>query len=121
MIHDGQVVLFTFPQTNQGTGKVRPALVIRQLPGGHDDWLLCMISTRISQQVPGVDEVIADTDPEFHAMGLRKPSVIRVTRLAVVAAEILHGSVGQLSPARLQRIRTRLSNWILDESFPRTT
>ena len=80
-----------------------------------------MISTRIHQQVAGVDEVVAETDPEFHAMGLRKLSVIRVTRLAVVAAEILHGSVGQLSPARLQSIRTRLSNWILGASLPGST
>jgi mRNA interferase MazF len=113
MIHDGQVVLFTFPQTDQIVGKVRPALLIRRLPGSHDDWLVCMISTRIHQQVAGLDEVITDTDPEFRAMGLRKPSVIRVTRLAVVAAETLHGSVGQLTTTRLQSIRARLANWIL--------
>lgn len=118
MIHEGQVVLFTFPQTDQGVGKLRPALVVRQLPGGHDDWLVCMISTQIHRQVAGVDEVITDTDTEFHTMGLRKPSVIRATRLAIVAAEVLHGSVGQLSPTRLQNIRTRLANWILGTPLP---
>jgi hypothetical protein len=39
MIRDSQIVLFTFPRTDQEGGKLRPALVIRQLPGGHNDWL----------------------------------------------------------------------------------
>jgi mRNA interferase MazF len=118
MIQDGQVVLFTFPQTDQELGKLRPALVMRQLPGGHDDWLVCMISTRIRQHVSGLDEVIQEIDPAFSAMGLKKPSVIRVARLAVVAGEILHGSIGQLSAIRLQSICTRLANWIQGASLP---
>jgi len=116
MIHDGQIVLFTFPRSDQGVGKLRPPLVVRQLPGRHDDWLVCMISMQIHQGVIGIDEMITDSDPELRTMGLRKSSVIRVTRLAVVAADILLGAVGQLSPERLRNIRVRLSNWILDES-----
>ena len=37
MIHEGQVVLFRFPQTNRIGGKLRPALVLRKLPGSYDD------------------------------------------------------------------------------------
>ena len=44
MIAEGQVVLFRFPQTDQTIGKLRPALVIRQLPSFYHDWLICMIS-----------------------------------------------------------------------------
>jgi len=33
MIAEGQIVLFRFPQTDQTKGKLRLALVIRQLPG----------------------------------------------------------------------------------------
>ena len=35
MIREGQVVLFRFPQTDQVSGKLRPALVLRRLPGPH--------------------------------------------------------------------------------------
>ena len=51
MIHEYQVVLFRFPQTSQTKGKLRPALVIRKIPGPHEDWLICMISSRLSQEV----------------------------------------------------------------------
>ena len=47
MIQEGQIVLFSFPQTDQVAGKLRPALVVRSLPGAHNDWLICMISTRL--------------------------------------------------------------------------
>lgn len=41
----GQVVLFRFPHTDLGAGKLRPALLLNKLPGERDDWLICMISS----------------------------------------------------------------------------
>jgi mRNA interferase MazF len=32
MISEGQIVLFKFPQTDQKEGKLRPALILRELP-----------------------------------------------------------------------------------------
>jgi mRNA interferase MazF len=40
MIQEGQIVLFRFPYADQKDGKLRPALVVRQLPGAYDDWLI---------------------------------------------------------------------------------
>lgn len=71
MIAEGQIVLFGFPRTDQVAGKLRPALVLRALPGRYDDWLVCMISTRLYHAVPGIDEIIPETDPDFAATGLR--------------------------------------------------
>ena len=114
MIQEGQVVLFTFPQTDQATGKLRPSLVlvIRSLPGHHDDWLVCMISTQISQELPEIDEVIRDEDPDFAQTGLKTTSLLRVSRLAVVSTNILQGSIGSISESRLDGIRARLADWI---------
>jgi len=36
MIQEGYVVLFRFLQTDREQSKLRPALVIRKLPGRHD-------------------------------------------------------------------------------------
>jgi len=45
MISEGQVVLFKFPRTDLQEGKLRPALILRELPGKFNDWLICMISS----------------------------------------------------------------------------
>jgi len=65
MIRERQIVLFRFPQTNQTTGKLRPALVIRKIPGNHDDWLICMISSQLSLEVEDFDETISENDDDF--------------------------------------------------------
>jgi mRNA interferase MazF len=112
MIAEGQVVLFKFPQTDQAVGKIRPALIIRQLPGQYNDWLICMISSQLHQQIPDFDEVINSSDSDFQQSGLKSPSVIRISRLAVVGGEILLGKVGQIDVRRLSRIKQKLSSWI---------
>lgn len=112
MISEGQIVLFKFPQTDQKEGKLRPALVLRKLPGKFDDWLICMISSQIHQKLPDLDEVVTPDDGDFVKSGLKIPSVIRASRLAVVDVEILLGQLGQIDHDRLIRIKGNIANWI---------
>ena len=65
MITEGQIVLFKFPQTNQIEGKLRPALVLRQLPGQYNDWLICMISSQVDKKIPDFDEIVTPEDSDF--------------------------------------------------------
>ncbi len=112
MIQEGQIVLFKFPQTNQTIGKLRPALIIKKLPGPYDDWLICMISSQLSQNILEFDEAILKEDPEFEQSGLKVSSVIRISRLAVVDKNILLGNLGNLSKKRLSNIKIKIANWI---------
>jgi mRNA interferase MazF len=112
MISEGQVVLFKFFQTDQQQGKLRPALVLRELPNKYDDWLICMISTQLRQSIQHLDEIITSEDSDFIQTGLKLSSVIRTCRLAVVDGDILLGSLGQVSPDRLERVRKNLARWI---------
>lgn len=113
MIRERQVVLFRFPQTDQTAGKLRPALVIRKVPGPHGDWLICMISSQLSQEVPDFDELISEKDDDFSSPGLKQTSLIRISRLAVVETKILLGAIGEISVARLSRIKNNLSDWMI--------
>lgn len=116
MKHPGQIVLFRFPQTDLVEGKLRPALLLGRVPGAYEDWLICMVSSRLRHHTPGFDEVIHEGDIDFEDSGLKTSSVIRIGRLAVVDGAMLVGALGEISPERLRRIRERLARWLTDEA-----
>lgn len=109
----GDIVLLRFPQTDSQPGKLRPVLLVTATPAKYDDWLICMISTRLNQAIDGLDDIIDTDDTDFASTGLKAVSLVRVTRLAIVSETILIGSIGSISKTRLDRIRKNISNWIL--------
>jgi mRNA interferase MazF len=102
VIQEGQVVLFRFPQTDQIPGKLRPALIIREIPGSFGDWLICEF-----------DEIIREDDADFGRSGLKIASVVRISRLAVVNRKVLLGSIGDIDSERLMSIKKKLSESII--------
>lgn len=113
MKHPGQIVYFSFPQANLVSGKLRPALILGQLPGPHNDWLICMISSQTHHYLEGFDELLKPDAPDFSRSGLKLTSVIRIGRMAVVEDQMLVGASGEISQQRLQRIKKRLADWLL--------
>ena len=87
----GRLFFLISLETDHVSGKLRPALVLRSLPGSYNDWLICVITTRLYHENAGIDEVIKKTDPDFSHTGLKLPSLIRVTRIAVVSTSIFEG------------------------------
>ncbi|MBK6431691.1 MAG: type II toxin-antitoxin system PemK/MazF family toxin [Anaerolineae bacterium] len=108
----GDLVLVRFPQTDLRTGKLRPALVVALAPGPYSDVLLALVTSREHQVIPGFDEVIQPTDPDFPLSRLKIRSVIRLARLATVDPAIIEARLGSISPDRLARIRNRLTSWL---------
>ena len=78
----------------------------------HNDWLVCMISSQIHQQIPDFDEVVSPNDPDFLASGLKTPSLLRISRLAVVDGNILLGKLKEIETKRLSRIKQKISLWL---------
>jgi len=111
-IKSGQIVLFHFPQTDLILGRLRPALLLAKLPSNQNDWLVCMISSQLHQEIPNVDEIIETTDINFAATGLKFTSLIRLTRLAVVEETIFKSNIDEISAERLERLKKRLADWI---------
>ena len=56
----GQIVLFRFPRADLSEGKLRPALLLSEVPGAYEDWLICMISSQVHQRIDGFDELIEE-------------------------------------------------------------
>lgn len=115
MKQPGQIVLTPFPYTDLSTTKLRPVLMLRQA-SRFGDWLVCMVSSRVDQAETGLDEIVLPTDPDFSASGLKAPSVLRLSRLAVLQGTLLAGHIGTIDASRLSRIRERLSHWISAEN-----
>ncbi len=113
MKRPGQIVLFRFPQADLVEGKLRPALLLGQMPGPYDDWLICMISSQTHQHIVGFDELVEEGDVDYAVSGLKRTRLIRVGRLPVVAGDALLGAIGEISPGRLERIKKRLADWLV--------
>ncbi len=109
----GSIVLFRFPQTDLAEGKLRPALLVADLPSEFDDSLICMISSQAQRFIPNFDEIIKQGDDDFQLSGLKCPSVIHIGRLAVVENNLLIGEIGKISSGRYHRITRHLAEWLL--------
>ena len=116
MIKEGQVVLFSFPESNLEKNKLRPALILKRLPGKFDDWLICMISTSLHQEISNFDEMIIKINSDFILSGLKKDSLIRISRIAVVSSKLLQGKIGEIDNERIKRIKLKLSHWLIDKN-----
>jgi mRNA interferase MazF len=106
----GSVVLVRIPGAAEGATrpKLRPALVLADLPGPYQNLLVCGISARLENLEPDWDELIADSDADFAASGLHRTSAIRPSFLAAVVSEAVAGRIGAVSAARLEKIIARL-------------
>lgn len=105
----GDVVLIRLPHTTGGPPKLRPALVLAMLPGPYQNALICGISTRLQELQPDWDELIQPHDGDYSASGLHRLSVVRLSYLYAAESGEISGVIGRIDPARLQRLRQRLT------------
>jgi len=86
-----------FPNVEGDVGKLRPVLLLCRVPGSHDDYVACMISSRVHQAVPGLDVVFLPDEPDFAATGLKVASLARLGRLATLSATSFRARLGRVS------------------------
>lgn len=115
-VEEGDVILTSLPQAD-GQLKTRPRIALRVMPsfGGI---LVCGVSTQSHQQVVGFDEVIAASDTDFTASGLRFSSVIRLDFLIVQPLIDIGGVIGVISAGRHERLLRRLSDYLVANLSP---
>ncbi|NJL55613.1 type II toxin-antitoxin system PemK/MazF family toxin [bacterium] len=115
MKQSGQIVLVPFPFTDLFGAKLRPVLMLRKSSAQFDDWLVCMVSSQLWQVDGQIEEILLPSDADFAVTGLKVPSMLRLSRLAVLESSLLMGSLGEVSHERLQRIRQKLAVWIAED------
>jgi len=77
---EGDVVLAALPQAD-GKTKLRPVLLLRQLPPPYNDFLVCGISFQLHHMINDFDELISKDDDDFKKSGSIKESIIRLSFL----------------------------------------
>jgi mRNA interferase MazF len=105
----GEIVLLKLPQPDLSPGKLRPVLVLSELPGPFGDVLVCGISSQIHQEIPQWDERLTPADVDFSTCGLKVASVIRLSWLVAVNPSASVGTLGFIAQERLTRLRQRLA------------
>lgn len=108
----GEVVLISLPQLGGGGPKLRPALVLADLPGPYQNLLLCGISTQLQSFQANWDELIQPGDADYPSSALHHASVIRLSYLYAADPSEIAGVIGMIDPSRLQRLRQRLSDYL---------
>jgi mRNA interferase MazF len=109
---EGDVVLTPVPQSD-GAIKNRPAVILREIPP-YKDFLVCGISTQLSQRVQGFDEIISSEDTDFVSSGLRTTSMIRLGFLALLLRSRIIGSIGSISSNRHKKLLKTLSDYLIN-------
>jgi 3-deoxy-manno-octulosonate cytidylyltransferase (CMP-KDO synthetase) len=115
-VKSGHVILTPLAPAG-GQVKPQPALVLhRWEPAGH--LLVCPLSPQLQDFVPGLDDIIRRSDPDFQSSGLPNDSVVRVGCLATVPAGLVQGEIGCVSQTRLRQLRLRLAS-VFQPALPR--
>lgn len=107
---EGEIILANLPQSD-GNFKLRPVLVLKQLPG-FNDYLVCGISTQLHQLVKDFDELIDEKASHFIQTGLRQSSIIRLGFLAVIPGNKIPGSIGRINTSVHQKLLERLAKYL---------
>jgi len=106
----GSIVLCRVQQSD-GRLKIRPAVVLAQMPP-FQDLLICAISSQVRHEVAGFDELVLSGTPEFVQSGLKVDSLIRLGLLATVPPSAVAGTLGSITTARLVRLLERLTTYL---------
>ena len=110
----GSVVLASLQQAD-GQRKIRPAVVLCEMPKFADS-PLCGISSKLHQYVEGFDEIISEQDADFASTGLMKPSLIRLSFLAVLPEKRIAGTIGAISKERRRKLLATISSYLQKHS-----
>lgn len=91
--------------------KVRPAICLRQLPSGYNEFLVCglsRLSGRKQYYVKNFDEIVTPADDQLSKLDGK--SVIRLGFLGRVKIKDIEGHIGSISVVRHRRLLKKLSN-----------
>ncbi len=111
-MEEGQIILTVFPQDKEQ--KLRPALILKQFPK-YGDLLVCGISSRLHQFIPGFDLLLDEKHADYKRSGLKSPCVCRLSMLTVLMKQDVTGVLGSLSDKTHYQLLNNFSSFLLSK------
>jgi mRNA interferase MazF len=96
----GSVVLVAFPFSDLSATKLRPAIVLAA--AGHDDWVLCQVTSNAYAD----SDAVRLTEADFDSGSLHRISFARPGKLFTANTSLMRAGVGHLAPDGFRRDRT---------------
>jgi len=109
-MEEGRVVRVAFQQAD-GEVKLRPAVVLKNLPTG-PDLVVCAVSGKLHRYMQGVDILVDEPHSDFPGMGLPFPSLIRSAYLTTVPLTAVQDEIGSVGKDTLHRILAQLTTYL---------
>ncbi len=101
----GDIVLVNFPFTDLVSSKVRPAIVMT-ITGA--DVIILGIFSKIPDNIKKSHFVISETDDYFSKTGLKKKSIIKTEKIAVIHNSNIRKTLGNLPADIFKIVKTKL-------------
>ncbi len=97
----GDIVLIPFPFTNLKGAKRRPAVILYK---GELDVIVSFITSRIKWEEKTDLLIVPD-----QLNGLKKPSLIRIDKIATLEIELIIGKIGEVGEDKIIELNSKLS------------
>jgi mRNA interferase MazF len=110
VVKRGSVVLIRYPFTDLTSAKVRPALVLTpdHLLPRLDDVLCLFISSAMPDDLLPTDFMLESGHPSFSKTGLKRRSVLRTHKLALLHKALVLRVLGAGDPSLMYEVNQRL-------------
>lgn len=110
-MEEGSIVRISLPQSD-GKLRSRPALLLKKV-SPFNDWILCSISSKLHNEVKGLDFILDSNHEDFNSSHLKFSGLIRVANLFTIPESIIEGKIGFISSKSYKIILQNLSNFVL--------
>lgn len=104
------MIRWAFVQAD-GMSKLRPAVLLKQVPP-FNDWIICAVSSQLHRFQPGLDILLHANHPDLALAGLPFPSIIRTGYLATIPRQQIEGVLGRISAGTLNVVKDQLREFL---------
>ena len=105
----GSLVLVPFPFTDLSSQKLRPAVVVDDLPANFYDKILVFVSSKIGKVDKKYEFVVDENVAGFSDTGLKVSSKIICNKVATLDRRIILGEIGIMSDKQMVEVDKRLN------------